>query len=682
MRKIFLYMCVAIAAMACTKNDIVDPNEPPTAPAVIYASIDEQTRTELIWEDGVPKTYWSSNDAISVFNRTTQNLEYQYEGGEATRDANFTLKTNGYQNSTAISKVVAYYPYASQNSVTESDGVITINTNLPETQSFNRSNNYGLNTNAMIAITDNDPTNLSFSNVLGYIKITLKGIEKVTSVALSGRNEEVLAGDVTINPESLEVNCTSDIIKTLTIDCGEGVTLNDEDGVSFIFALPPITFENGFTITATDNSGKKFQKSTQKNVTISRNTIQPMSAINVSGAFKEWSTISYTSDNEIINQQNIYEGNPEDGGVQLTQVGGTYDNKTGEGTMIFNGTATHIYHNAFTNNTNLKGITIPANVVSIGNQAFMGCHNLKTITMPTGNYAIGILAFASCNSLQTIDISNATDIGASAFSECKSLTEVTMPTNNYIINNHTFAECTSLETIDTSNATSVGDTAFVGCTSLESINLASVTNIGTSAFVGCIKLANVTLPAKTAFVIGDNAFSGCTSLVSLDATNATSIGNTAFTGCEKLEHIKLLNVETIGAEAFTECQALVCVELPTKTTYSIGEAAFINCTSLKDIYLGYAVNIGISAFETCTSLTEVILFESTKETTIENGAFFNCENLKSVTFKDVNANLLTVGEDVFTGCNNLTAIYVPSKSLNAYQDLIGLKDYKRIITAK
>lgn len=71
------------------------------------------------------------------------------------------------------------------------------------------------------------------------------------------------------------------------IDCGEdGVELSasKEIPTEFIFALPPTTFSNGFTISVTDESGEVHTQSTAKKVVVGRSKMVPFSAIKIEQA--------------------------------------------------------------------------------------------------------------------------------------------------------------------------------------------------------------------------------------------------------------------------------------------------------------------------------------------------------------------------------------------------------------
>jgi hypothetical protein len=153
----------------------------------------------------------------------------------------------------------------------------------------------------------------------------------------------------------------------------------------------------------------------------------------------------------------------------------------------------------------------------------------------------------------------------------------------------------------------------------------------------------------TVISIGVSAFRWCESLTSIELpASLKTIGESAFLWCKSLTSIELpASLKTIGNEAFYKCTSLKSIELPTSLT-EIGESAFYGCTSLTSIDLPASVtSICGRAFKGCTSV-DFITCERTTPPTIE-----------SSTFED----------------DNILAIYVPSKSVDAYKRANVWKEY-------
>jgi uncharacterized protein YjdB len=108
----------------------------------------------------------------------------------------------------------------------------------------------------------------------------------VSSITLKGNNGEKLAGRATVTMP-LDgvpmVTMASDAADMITLTCSEPVQLGatEEEVIQFWFVVPPVTFSSGFTITVNDISGVSSKKSTSNSISINRNRLSKMSAIEV-----------------------------------------------------------------------------------------------------------------------------------------------------------------------------------------------------------------------------------------------------------------------------------------------------------------------------------------------------------------------------------------------------------------
>lgn len=129
-----------------------------------------------------------------------------------------------------------------------------------------------------------------------------------------------------------------------------------------------------------------------------------------------------------------------------------------------------------------QGTTLPAN-------AFSGCGNLKNVTLPETLTSIGDRAFEECNGLKTFVIPDSvTSIGEAIFYGCGNLTSVTLSAKMSTLSAGTFIYCRNLETV---------------------IIPEGVTEIAVNAFDNCSKLKNLVLPTSLT-TVNAYAFGGCT----------------------------------------------------------------------------------------------------------------------------------------------------------------------------
>ena len=413
MKKIILYMCVAVVAMACTKND-ADTNSGKIQskyPSTIYASIDGQTRAELHWENGAPKTYWSVGDQIALYDGEKFFNAYKLNENIPTKNGSFSIvsdasiETSGTVKSEDLGgKTVAVYPYGGEATLAKVGDNIMLQYILPNVQTYAGSNTYGSDANIMVAVEDVGSTDYSFKNLMGYLKITLKGIKKID---LYGSYMEPLHGVLAVNYDD-ENNCfdieNSKIMSpsyddhTITLDCGEGAMLNNDDGVSFIFALPPMTFERGINILATDVNDVnyfKYASDDVQKIKVGRNVIKPMEPLTInSGGFNGYTILYYTPEDKTIkdNTDATFKQMFKDAN------GNTVDLVVSFGLLRFFGVVAKISDNAFYD-TILKSVTIPATITEIGNQAFANCSNLSAVYCnPKIPPTLGDDVFEGCNS--------------------------------------------------------------------------------------------------------------------------------------------------------------------------------------------------------------------------------------------------------------------------------------------
>jgi hypothetical protein len=129
----------------------------------------------------------------------------------------------------------------------------------------------------------------------------------------------------------------------------------------------------------------------------------------------------------------------------------------------------------------LTGITIPSNIISIGDYAFGYC-KMSSITLPP----------------------SITNFGTDVFFECSNLASVALPPNLASIPDYTFWKCVLLTSI---------------------VLPSTISSIGQYAFGKCSDLSRVTVNATTppAMASGSNAFYGCAATLLIHVPSAALV---------------------------------------------------------------------------------------------------------------------------------------------------------------
>lgn len=271
-----------------TSNKITD-EDPFTASS---ESFQPQTRTSMNSEKQV---VWSSGDHLAIFQGSTLANEYRVSESSAGKtNGSFTRvigSGDDFYAGTELPCNVAFYPYVADltlsGAAVEDQGVVysIAGYTIPASQNYTVKS-FANGAFPMVAVTETiGDHNLLFKNVLGAIKLQLKGDQTVTSITITGKNNEKLSGAATITAYSnnltpaITMTGADDAAKSVTLDCGAGVQLDESTATEFIIALPPVVFSQGFTVTVTDTESQTYEMNTNTPNTILRSSILVMPAV-------------------------------------------------------------------------------------------------------------------------------------------------------------------------------------------------------------------------------------------------------------------------------------------------------------------------------------------------------------------------------------------------------------------
>ncbi len=504
--KRFAILAAVVALIGCTQNDEGLDNittTPEKSQTEFYASMPEcDTRTYV--EDN-RYLRWNAGDEITVFAGNSYNSHWQFAGDDGTNSGKFNeINEAGFVTGSPLDLTANYaiYPYDENITISEA-GAVSLT--LPAVQEYNHAyaNSFGAGANTMMAVTKNTSDNfLAFKNLCGYLKLKLYGNDvTVKSITVKGNNGEKIAGPATVSMaygSEPTITMGDDATDTITVDCGEGVSLSNDaaNPTTFWVVIPEITFEGGITIEATDINGQTFTKQTTNAVPIENNMIQPMATLGtVFGPVEIPDTwkINYTATAKVTPfNENAF-------GVNI--VSNEWDETTSEGVITFDGEVTKIGANAFKNCTALKEIVIDNSIIEIGASAFYGCSGLTSTTVGASVQKIGLLAFENCTGKLIVksnhdyyNLKNDTINGV--FYKSK-FTTVVIEEGVTVIGEEAFYNCPVTSLTLPSTLKIIRERAFRGI-KIQSLTIPeSVSTIESEGFSWCNNLKNVYLNPST-----------------------------------------------------------------------------------------------------------------------------------------------------------------------------------------
>ena len=335
---------------------------------------------------------------------------------------------------------------------------------------------------------------------------------------------------------------------------------------------------------------------------------------------------------------------------------------------------------------NITSITIPKNVVSIGNNVFTNCSSLKSIIWNANNctdfYVAENAPFYDIRS-QITSFTFGKDVEHIPAYLCygmKNIPSLALPSNVKKIGTSAFEDSNIKSLIIPNTVTNVGKNAFRNCSSIESVIIGkSVASIGENAFANCNSINSVTWNAKHCSSFGicyigyidGELFQIFDSSPFTTNVSTFSFGNEVeyipsclCLGMKNLTSITIPNsVTSIGSGAFYGCTALTSVNIPQKVN-SIDMMAFAGCPSRTSITVANE-NSTYDSRNNCNAIIEKTtntLIAGCKNTTIPNdvlhiGDYAFYGGGSSFTSMTIPASVETIGEFAFGECPRLYDIY-------------------------
>ena len=688
------------------------------------ASVEACTAPDTkVYADENMKVLWNADDRISIFNMTTCNSEYAFEGDDGDTAGSFAWVSEGEEGE-AIDCVYAVYPYQPGTTVSTS-GDVTLT--LPAEQAY-KVNSFGVGANTMVAVTEE--TFLAFKNVGGYLSLRLYGDNiSVRRITIRGNGGEKIAGKGMVEmPLGGTPTVTMDGTGTdaVSIVCDPVVKIgrSAESFTDFWFVIPPVTFKQGFTITVVDDMGGVFTKSTSKSFTVSRNTLDWMKELKVvpdydnvniefeDDNFKAYCVENFDTDHdgevsgaeaEVVTRIDVCTDNIKSiKGIEFfaslesltckgSKIGtkGPGDAYAGQLESIDVSKNVHLWELDCSGNkieevdvsNNPQLQTLICNDNPIEEVILAPDQVIATLESPVSSNVVYEWEDADVPAVDEIWYTTS-DGSTATMTRNASFGDVTLVSNTYVDGKGVLKFSGPVKTIgrgsfELSNLSSVtlpeglttlADWAFSHCEDMISITMPStLTSIGANAFISCTKLTYMTIPDNVT-EIGDAAFLALKSVKSFQGKYASSDHKYL------IKDWQLITIAPAGITSFTIPDgvtsignyALACypdiqsVTIPSSVT-SIGESAFEQISFTSITLPENLRSIGPYAFKLCNALTSVTIPQSV--TSIGDGAFFHCDKLQEFNGKyasDDHRCLIVNGRIVSFASAGLTEYVIPS----------------------
>lgn len=672
--KSFLPVALVIMLFSACYEEVLEGSfDEQSAPTITIGFEDDDVNTKVQLNES-QKTVWTKGDQVSVFYLSDANQKWQYQGKTGERVGSFKQVEIGSATETT-KRVVVVYPY-NENYYINAD-TYNVKAFLPAVQTYLK-DSYGLDGNIMIS--QGEYNQFSLKNVCGWLKLQLTGNgEQVNSITVCGNNGEQVAGEIYIDSSDAASVLAADmgdvtgeednfvggaggslifddtILTEVTLVCPDGVTLGAET-TSFYIALPPQTFSKGIMIEVDCNDGNRYCKFTQKSITIDRNTIQPLSAINpkedmdfMDPDLPPYDEIWYTSTTgEVVPLMS-------DTGFGANIVSNTYED--GKGIIKFDGIVTAVgayaYNNDYSPNQTLETVTLPTSVTSIGELAFRYCRALKEINLHDGITHIGERAFIYTNLAEITIPKGLTELSKQVF-DSTPLKSIVIPDNIKKICERAFCLCDNLETIV------IGD---------------GVTEIELCAFETWRPATVSVILGKNVSIMGDNVFDGCTGKLFINGNVIpnSSDGTGWIYGADFSEIIIGDEVEAIPDYAFYSYSTLPLTKITIgKGVKSIGKNVLhmpVSEINVRDLKSYCQIDFKDSIIDGANLLVND---QNTTSVSVPDGvtgippyAFQGCANLQFLTIPD---SVTSIGDYAFSGCGSL-------RSVNEAKNVQTIGDY-------
>lgn len=622
---------MALAALlglaGCAKENLCSPEKTLSGnTTVTLTAYQENTGTKAeISSENSKLINWTKDDAITVIDGEGKNVKFTLTNGAGTTTGTFES-----EKASLATSYTALYPYQKDVTLHTAFNITTLKGVVLKSEQTAVPGSFDPEAALMTGTTGDGSTNLSFKNIVGFVKLTpTVSCKKIT---LTGTSSAALAGtaDITMNNEGLPVASVKDKASSSVSISGD-----IEVGTTYYIAIFPAEMES-FSLTFTDSDGQNTCKTSDKPLTIKRNYVTNLGE--VEGGEYPYITFSAESSQKFKISQYL--------NLECSVGGSDWQSVTANTEVEFGGSKGSLRLRGKNNKTGTFLSSTSATISFTETDVPVSCKGDIRTLIDWENYA-------------TADTENAKF--SNLFEGCSALTSAPdLPSKNLSKGCYfkMFKGCTSLEIAPALPATVLANTCyesmFYGCTGLTTAPALPATALAESCyksmFRGCTILDNASdLPAEK---VPDNAYNEmfyeCTSLKAMPTISAKTVNaygmQKMFYGCSNLSTVTDLCIDTFKTNnngvgyncdgMFSYCKNLTA-------------APKLPATTLADYCYQDMFN-GCENLSSAPELKAVVVHEGSYQR-----MFANCTALKKAPALPATEVRKSGYQQMFSGCKNM-----------------------------
>ena len=313
----------------------------------------------------------------------------------------------------------------------------------------------------------------------------------------------------------------------------------------------------------------------------------------------------------------------------------------------------------------IPSIKIGAKIQKIGKFIFKGSNLVKAdLETSIFKYLPGSL-FEECQKLEYVVLPNMLITLPKRCFYSSSVRTIKIPQSLKSLSEYSFFNCTNIQKIflDQTSVTSIPKHCFENTPKLTEIYLSDINTIDENAFTNS-GLTQFKIP-RSITSLQNSFMSSSENLVEVDFSNTTikALPHYAFYKCSKLSKIILPStLEKIESYALSMTNL---IDFSIGNTHILDEGAFADCVNLKSIDLTSlkASFLPTKIFYNCHSLA-TLKWPNTK-IFIDSYAFYNCTSLSRIAFENI-SEIVGLKDSAFSSCVNLEYVNLSKATFKEY----------------